>query len=412
MPPGPWALPFLGSAYVIWALLRKTPLPDILVKLRAKYGPLFMIKAGPSKQVWVSDPKLLRQIYELPGCSGRPAGFADPFGNFLFLVKEPGAAAPLREQQEAWLDTNLDQGKVCSIVEHSFSKLWATLDEAGPQPWHRDLVRTVIYDSVTHTFLGDQGRVTDGELQEFLEATQAYSEMRVKRKFGKGKEAEAPPGAEQIRRILKGAMDRGNVADPDVAFPLIVAASVGGAQIFPTLLHWLVLGYAADHELQERTAQAAIDGQEAVVLELVYTLLRRTPYSVALGPPRKVLADSEVEGMRVPEGALLFAMHPALADQARGHKPTEKDGQEFSEYAFGHGLRSCLGRNLMEAVLPAAVGALLKRYTVRFAELEVGQDPLRGEARGQLIHPVGAPLLWSQRQGDPESQTTTPEAET
>ena len=32
---------------------------------------------------------MLPQVYELPQCAGRPATFKDPFGDFLFLVRDP-----------------------------------------------------------------------------------------------------------------------------------------------------------------------------------------------------------------------------------------------------------------------------------------------------------------------------------
>ena len=52
--------------------------------------PIFLLKLGPSKQVWVS-PEKLNKVYELPQCAGRPATFKDPFGDFLFLVRDPKA---------------------------------------------------------------------------------------------------------------------------------------------------------------------------------------------------------------------------------------------------------------------------------------------------------------------------------
>ena len=54
--------------------------------------PIFLLKLGPSKQVWVS-PEKLSKVYELPQCAGRPASFKDPFGDFLFLVRDPKAGS-------------------------------------------------------------------------------------------------------------------------------------------------------------------------------------------------------------------------------------------------------------------------------------------------------------------------------
>ena len=86
--PGPWCVPFLGSVSVLWALIRGESLPNVLRDLRKKYGPLFLVQFGPSRQVWVG-PEMLQKVYELPECAGRPASFQDPFGDFLFLVRSP-----------------------------------------------------------------------------------------------------------------------------------------------------------------------------------------------------------------------------------------------------------------------------------------------------------------------------------
>ncbi len=48
--------------------------------------------------------------------------------------------------------------------------------------------------------------------------------------------------------------------------------------------------------------------------------------------------------MLIPEGAMLFAMHPAIADEALGRSPPSLGDDGFSGYAFGVGRRSCLGQ--------------------------------------------------------------------
>lgn len=399
LPPGPFSVPVLGSVSVLWALLRRVPLPRLLARLRARYGPLFLIRTGPISQVWVSDPNVLRRIYELPECAGRPVSFRDPFGDFLFLTRDPAPAAKIKERQQAWLDANLRDEAVWDAVECAVPRLWPLLETTGPQPWPAEAMRSAMYAAVTRALLGDEGLVNDVELEAFMSATREYSEMRVGKKFGKGKRTppgeEPPPGAVEIRRILRSALERAGRTgtDADTALPLVVAASVGGAEIFPVLLHWIFLALARQPERQHATRAAAVARDPKALMQELYAVLRCTAYSVALGPPRKVLADVEVEaeGVRLPAGALLFAMHPAIVDEALGRKGTTNDG--FSEWAFGLGPRACLGRPFAEAILPAAVGALLRRYRVS-APLG-GDSKIPGELRGQLIHPVDAPpLLW------------------
>lgn len=400
LPPGPWSVPVLGSLAFLWGLLRGRSIPDLLRSCRAKYGPLFLVKTGPVKQVWISDPELLARAYSQAGCAGRPVSFKDPFGNFLFLTREPGEAGPIRNRQKEWLEANLIPCEVDAAMQAAMHELWPHLDQDTPQPWPADLVRTAMYSAVTRALLGEKGILPADELQEFMAATKEYSEMRAKSKMKghRGDGTALPPGAAKVREIIQAALARAGRSDASEALPLVVAGSIGGAQIFPTLLHWLMLRYAGDAALQTAAAEAASSGDNAKLLETIYTILRTTPYSVALGPPRKALADTVVDGMRIPEGALLFAMHPAIADEALGREASEAECAAFKDLAFGVGLRACLGQPLAEALLPAAVGALLRRYHVSMEDARGG--PVAGEMRGQLMHPLDPPaLLWQRRQG-------------
>eukprot|EP00930_Biecheleria_cincta_P066708 TRINITY_DN52963_c0_g1_i1.p1 TRINITY_DN52963_c0_g1~~TRINITY_DN52963_c0_g1_i1.p1 ORF type:complete len:464 (-),score=87.78 TRINITY_DN52963_c0_g1_i1:54-1370(-) len=394
-PPGPMALPVLGSLSVIWALMCGRPLPQILRDVRKNHGELFMIKTGPVKQVWVGSVDMLRKVYSMPECCGRPVSFEDPFGNFLFLTKRPEDAAPIKEKQKAWLEKNLKPEQIAAAVEAAFTEqLFPAIDTSSTASnWPRDAVRNAMYSAVTKAILGEAALLDKNELGRLMAATRAYSEMRVKGKFGRRKKGEGPrtpPGAVEIREVVEAALARGGRQDDAaIALPLVVAATVGGAEIFPTLLHWILLRLAAEPSLQEQVRAASADEDRDKLLREVYRLLRRTSYSVALGPPRKVLADAVVDKYCIPEGALLFAMHPALA----GKPSAEED--DFSSYAFGVGPRSCLGQALTEAVLPSALTVLLKHYKVSLPE---GQAFPEGEMKGQLIRPKGkAELVWERR---------------
>eukprot|EP00913_Durusdinium_trenchii_P024259 g22776.t1 len=54
-PPGPMSVPILGSVSVLWALIRGKSLLQVLSDQRKKFGSLFLLKFGPSKQVWVGN---------------------------------------------------------------------------------------------------------------------------------------------------------------------------------------------------------------------------------------------------------------------------------------------------------------------------------------------------------------------
>ena len=225
--------------------------------------------------------------------------------------------------------------------------------------------------------------------------------MRAKSKSGKAdpNSMALPPGAKEIREIVLASLQRSGRTDAAAALPLVVAASVGGAEIFPTLLHWVCLYFVRHPERQQAAAELADRQDRTGLMMEIYGALRHTAYSVALGPPRKVLAEAQFDGMRIPEGALLFAMHPAITDAALGRMtpPAAGEAEDFRSYAFGVGRRGCLGQGLTEALMPAAVATLLRSYRLVGAGADSTQI-VRGELRGQLIRPVGSPnIVWRPR---------------
>jgi len=397
-PPGPALLPFLGSVSVLWALIRKVPLAKVLSKLRARYGPIFMLKFGPMRQVWIGDLKLLQNIYDREDCSGRPAPWKDPFGgNFLFLVREPARAAELRPLQKQWIEENVKEAAVKLTVDAALKDiLWTALDKEGPLAWPALEVRRAMYFAVIRALLGDC-EVTEAELDDIMVATKEYSSGRRQRGRKRKSEAEPHPGAATIRRIVSTVLERAGRTDLDQALPLVVAASIGGAEILPGFIHWIMLYYAAHRAEQEDAAEAALAFDSALLLSKLYAVLRRVPYSVAIGPPRRVMSDAEIGDMTLPSGAMLFAMHPAITDSAVGLQASTKAyDADFSEFAFGVGTRTCLGRTIAEAVLPAVAGGLLRRYRVSFGK---SSDTMpEGDLQGQLMVPVKPPALrWEPR---------------
>lgn len=374
----------------------------VLARLRARYGPIFLMKTGPVKQIWIGDLETLRRVYDLPECSGRPASFADPFGNFLFLTKKPEDAEPIRKAQRAWLVENLRSSVVAFAVEDAVTlQILPKLGSGGIIEWPEEAVRKSMYRAITATILGETSLASDEELQRLMAATKKYSEMRRKAKFGQSGAGskEPPPGAAEIRDIVITSLERSGRNDAEAALPLLVAASVGGAEIFPTLLHWICLYFARHPDRQNAAAILADRRDSAGLMTEIYGALRRTAYSVALGPPRKVLADVEFDGFQIPEGSLLFAMHPAVADEELPRTAQAAD-ENFRSYAFGVGGRSCLGQDLAEALLPAAVGTLLRSYHLSVPPGPDGSAALKaaGEMKGQLMRPAGSPkLLWRKR---------------
>jgi len=406
-PPGPPSVPMLGSLSFMWELLvQKVPFTEILRDLRAKYGPLFLIQTGPAKQVWVGDPDMLRRILGQLECCGRPATFEDPFGGFLFFTADPEKAMVSREQQRAWLAANLQEAAIQPAVDDEVQRLWPSLDIAKPQPWPAEAIKTIFYAAITRALLGDDGLMSDQELTDWMAATKDFTEQSSRNVKGKKESQKRIDGAERIKEIVLGAMERAGRDDAHVALPVLVASTVGGTEHIPNLLHWTFLYFMREPARQEAAAQAAIRGDSKELLKEIYAALRRMPYSGAIGPPRKIVEDVEAYDMLLPKGALVFAMHPAIVDEALGREPPDND--DFSSYVFGVGPRACMGKQISEALLPAVVGAILRRYRVEPADSAWYAKRL-GEQRGQLNYPVNPPLLCWKRRDTDQSQRPSSE---
>ena len=68
--PGPLELPLLGSPeFLLKSSVAGQPLGPILVDYRRQFGPIFTIKTGPVRQVWVADEKMVDEIYSMEACS-------------------------------------------------------------------------------------------------------------------------------------------------------------------------------------------------------------------------------------------------------------------------------------------------------------------------------------------------------
>mmetsp|Transcript_177 Transcript_177/g.536 ORF Transcript_177/g.536 Transcript_177/m.536 type:complete len:466 (-) Transcript_177:56-1453(-) len=392
-PPGPWALPLLGSMSLIWSLMRGQSLPQVLGRYRAKYGPIFMLKAGPLRQVWIDDPELFRRIYERPECAGRLTPNGDPYGGSLFHTRDLARAAEIRQQQEAWWTGRSSKIDVRAMVEAAMMRVWPSLDAGGSMEWPTELVRSAMYDVIMRTYLGDlDGLMT--EVEDLMQAIAKYGPYAVKRIPEK---KHAPIIRQLVDTVLARYTARGG-DNAELLRPMLANAAIGGAELLPGLLQWIFIIFAQEPALQATAASAAAAGNRDALLGLMYGVLRRAPFGVALGPPRCVLTETVVDGICLPEGAMLFAMHPAIADSALRRSPADSpaSGEEFASYAFGVGPRKCIGRELVETVLVGAVGEVLKRYRVT---LKGSPGVVHPKMAGMFCIPADPPMMtWEHRE--------------
>eukprot|EP00966_Prymnesium_polylepis_P277289 6406977-Prymnesium_polylepis.2 len=313
LPPGPAEIPGLGSASFVWDnLVCGEPLPPILRRYRRQFGDVFTVKTGPIRLVWLCDDALVDEVYAREACSGRSQIKEEPFGKkFLFLVRSPVAAKPIRAEQSAWLATNAGWDQVRRAVDAAAPELYAALDAAAAgeaAPWPNEDIGVAALGALLSVFGDDVGLSLDAdERRELLRALAGYR----KRSSGPSNPltSKADYGG-MVRQLLIGALRRAGCTDDEALarLPLLVSACVGGGEIFPLLTQWSVrrLALEPDYQATLREEAASAGGSPRVYRAAIQAVLKQCPYSTAIGPPRKALDDIELPTGRgtIPKGSL------------------------------------------------------------------------------------------------------------
>lgn len=306
------------------------------------------------------------RLYKLDECAGRsqlPARLNAFGGEFLFLVRDVASARSIRSQQKSTLaaisgmqiiaeavkDVNLGEilqnnsassGELDGVGLESDAAADVNRDTASNEGievlrWPSDSIATCTLDALLRLYVGCQP-LNDTELKQLLGAVAAYRKrtvvpntpvlqrvVKLMRRLGM-----MPDGkdiyAQEIESILGEAVQR--VSAPPEVLPLLVSAVVGGAEIFPLLLHWAVLRLSADPRAQEQLFAELVDqhsrpeklsgapsgGWTKTFVQAVAACACDCPVSAAIGAPRKLTKDLTFEGFTLPAECLVFAMHPGL----------------------------------------------------------------------------------------------------
>lgn len=154
----------------------------------------------------------------------------------------------------------------------------------------------------------------------------------------------------------------------------------------------LALEVDSQHIIRRESLAAGASLYGPRTLSLVAECLRQLPYSTAIGPPRKLLADLELSqaeieiakaeiaggalrgGVTLPNGSLLFVMHPGLAREGwnDGNPPPlrrESDTVDVAREAgterlWGGGARACPAADPSLAFLASALAVLLRNFRI------------------------------------------------
>jgi len=207
---------------------------------------------------------------------------------------------------------------------------------------------------------------------------------------------------------LLGALKRsGRSAEAcEELLPLLVSACVGGGEIFPLLLQWTVRRLSLDPQLQATIRQElkALNRPYGSTLPRVLgAVMRQCPYSLAIGPPRKALTDFMLHDYVVPEGSLVFAMHPGVRRVGKllplQKSSADEAGEEKALRMFGVGSRSCTAAETSLAFMCSALATLISRYEITVSKADGADEErlLRYESDGSLLVPeVEVPLVFDQ----------------
>ena len=423
--PGPTESPFIGSLDFLRELyLDGVPLPSIIRKYRSSFGDAFTIKTGPVRQVWICDEALVDEVYSMPEVSGRsqlPEGKA-PFGSdFLFLVRDPDRAKPIRREQRQWLQARASERQIASSVEEVADELFAALDNAveagvtngaGGALWPSDELGATILGALLNVFAleGSGNPEVLLSIQERSDLLAALSGYRKRSGAPKSPFSTKLDYAEQVRGLLLTALRRSSRSEDEVQrlLPLLVSACVGGGEIFPLLIQWAVRRLAVEPSLQAELVEPSSSVSSSYsrkTARVVSAVLRQCPYSCAIGPPRKVLADvAMADGRVLPAEAIVFAMHPGLARPSGEALPPLAEASESSELQqaalrlFGVGPRACTAAETSLAVLCCTLEAILRRYEVRVPTGVSTERLLAYAPDGSLLVPrYEVPLLLTRR---------------
>ena len=184
--------------------------------------------------------------------------------------------------------------------------------------------------------------------------------------------------AEVIYSLLLKAVDRAQIKYErrEELLPLLISSVVGGGEIFPLLLHWMILRLSVDPETQENLYDRLDNGgRRSASLHPIFgktasAIMYDIPYSPAIGPPRKMNQDIDnFEGYSIPEGALIFAVHPNLLyaphrfDRRHAEWLIDNTPPAGSQYPiFGAGRRSCIASELSLNFLSVMMAEIVRRW--------------------------------------------------
>jgi len=446
--PGPRRLPLIGNAHQV----RPDTLHLTAEKWAARYGPLYRFDIGTRKIVAVGNVETLNALLR-----DRPDGFRR-WREILRITEEVGQVGVFAAEGDDWrrtrrlavtaLNSNHLQRYfeiVSTCTERLYGRLLAAAESGQGFEIGQALSAFTVDVTSALAFGHDLNTLErgDDELQGHLHRVFEMTNRRLFISFPYWRYFKLPAdraldrSIEAIEKAVKGFMDEtrkriaarpelreqpenflesmiaaqeteGTFSDEEImgnVFTLLLA----GEDTTSHSMAWTIWSLARRPAIQAKWAEEAHEvlGEQPYATEyetvegfrygegVLRESMRLTPVAPISG--LEPLADTEVEGVRIPAGTRLFLLH-----RYAGLKSTERAGEFLPErwleeeeelpvpdqksfLTFGAGPRFCPGRNLAFLEAKTALGMIARNFEV---ELDPAAPPVT-EFLGFTMSPKG-----------------------
>lgn len=398
--------------------LFRDPQP-VLDDLRARYGPVVGLGAGPVSMVIVGGPAALEELFAMPTASFRwghkfnVLGFV--VGSGSMIVSDGDDHKRRRASVQSAFSRRRLNGWIPMILERTDSAINALTDDFGQETRDVDLApfgRALVLEIVVRALFGERLAERAEEIGALLQCPQDYLESSAIRQLPHPFPRTRRSGVRADRKALDAIIDEAIAArradptgDPlDVLEALVVDGSLSDAEIrdqvvtligagFDTTsasLAWMLWCCALTPSVWERLRAEAeevfgpmdspTDDTTLGRLEYANHVMRETTrlHPAGVISPREAATDIVVGGHRIRKGTLiLWSAHLAGRDADAWRQPLRFEPDRFIEPSpdqralsnaawvpFGRGPRNCIGFALAQMELTLIISRLAQRVDI------------------------------------------------
>jgi cytochrome P450 len=391
----------------------------VLDDLRARYGPVVGLGAGPVKLAIVGDPNALRELLAMPSsrfCWGHKfnvLGFV--VGPGSMIVSDGEDHRRRRSSVQTAFSRRRLNGWIPMIVERTdeaIDTLVSRLDGPGDEVDLYPVGRALVLDIVVRALFGERLAARATEIGELFQRPQDYLESPAIRQLPHPFPFTRRARVRADRRALDAIIDEEIAArrsdpsgDPlDVLEVLVLDGSLADSEIRDQVVTLMGAGYdttsaslawmlwccalspgvwgrlrdEADHVFGPLGSPA--DATTLAQLDLASRVMRETTrlHPAGVISPREAAADIVVGRHRIPKGTLiLWSAHLAGRDPDAWIDPLRFDPDRFVDLSperraladaawvpFGRGTRNCIGFALAQMELTLIISRLAQRIDI------------------------------------------------